>query len=89
MVSNDSRAPVASLSNNAAQIASVKSQQASTPSVDDSHGVVPVAVTSDSSVIPLSQVDFLTTKTRAPSAVPLGRGLSSGDGNPLFQRRRP
>ena len=37
---------VASLSSNAAQIASVKSPRAPTPSADDSHGVVPAAGTS-------------------------------------------
>ena len=47
---------VASLSSNAAQIASVKSPRAPTPSADDSHGVVPVAGTSASSVVSSSQV---------------------------------
>ena len=46
VVSEDARVPVASLSNNAAQIASVKSPWAPTTSADDSHGVVPAAGTS-------------------------------------------
>ena len=49
---------VASRSNNAAQIASVKSPRAPTPSADDSHGVVPTAGTSASSVVSSSQVFF-------------------------------
>ena len=40
-VSQDYRPPVASLSNNAAQIASVTSPRAPTPSVANSHGAVP------------------------------------------------
>ena len=52
----DSRVPVASLSNNGAKIASVKSPRAPTPSSDDFHGVVPAAGTSASSVVPPSQV---------------------------------
>ena len=47
---------VASLSSNAAQIASVKSPRAPTLSADDSHGVVPAAGTSASSVVCSSQV---------------------------------
>ena len=75
---------VASLSSNAAQIASVKSPRAPTPSADDSHGVVPAAGTSASSVVSSSQVNFFlfflsfsTAKTRAFSDVSLGHGLSS------------
>ena len=49
---------VASLSSNAAQIASVKSPRAPTPFADDSHGVVPAAGTSASSVVSSSQVIF-------------------------------
>ena len=49
---------VASLSSNAAQIASVKSPRAPTPSADDSHGVVPAAGTSASSVVSSSQLTF-------------------------------
>ena len=44
------------MSGNVAHIASVKSPQAPTPSADDSHGVVPAAGTSASSVISSSQV---------------------------------
>ena len=51
---------VASLSNNAAQIASVKSPAAPTPPADDSHGVVPAAGTSVSSVVSSSQVLFFS-----------------------------
>ena len=69
MVSEDPRVLVASLSNNAAQIASVKSPPVLTPSVDDSHGVVPAAGTSASSVVPLSQVFSSTMRMRASSAV--------------------
>ena len=47
LVSEDARVPDASLSNNAAQIASVKSRRAPTPSADDSNGVVPAAGTSE------------------------------------------
>ena len=47
---------VASLSSNAAQFASVKSPRAPTPSTDDSHGVVPAAGTSASSVVSSSQL---------------------------------
>ena len=36
--SEDARVPVANLSNNSAQVASVKSPRAPTPSADDSHG---------------------------------------------------
>ena len=77
---------VASLSSNAAQIASVNSPRAPTPSADDSHGVVPAAETSASSVVSCSQVIFLfiffslTGRTRASSDVPLGHGLSSATG---------
>ena len=46
---------VASLSNNAAQITSVKSPRAPTPCANDSHGV-PTAGTSASSVVPRRQV---------------------------------
>ena len=74
-VSKDSRVSVASLFNNEAQIASVKSPRAPTPPIDDSHGVVPAAGTSTSSVIPLSQVNISTTRTRAPSAVSLCHDL--------------
>ena len=50
--------PVASLSSNAAQIASVKSPRAPTPSADDSQGVVPAWGTSSSNVVSPSQVIF-------------------------------
>ena len=52
---------VASLSSNAAQIASVKSPRAPTPSADDSHGVVPAAETSASSVVSSSPVIFFSS----------------------------
>ena len=76
---------VASWSSNAAQIASVKSPRAPTPSADDSHGVVPAAGTNASSVVSPSQliVFFSTARTRASSDVPLGHGLSSATGNAL------
>ena len=80
MVSEDVRVPILSLSNKAAQIASVRSPRAPTPPVDDSHGVVPAARTSASSVDPPSQVNFSTTRTRAPCAVALGHGLTSATG---------
>ena len=50
---------VASLSSNAAKIASVKSPRAPTPSADDCHGVVPAAETSASSVVSSNQVMLL------------------------------
>ena len=56
LVSEDARVPFASRSNNAAQMASVKSPGAPRPSADDSHGVVPAAGSSASSVVPPSQV---------------------------------
>ena len=77
---------VASLSSNAGQIASVKSPRAPTPSADDSHGVVPAAETSASSVVSSSQVIFYLfiyfrrRETRASSDVPLSHGLSSATG---------
>ena len=80
MVSEDAHVPVASLSMNAAQIASAKSQRAPTPSADDSHGVVPAAGTCAWSVVPLSQAIISTARTRALSDVPLGHGLSSATG---------
>ncbi len=67
---------VASLSSNAAQIASVKSPRAPTPSTDDSHGVVPAAGTSASSVVSSSQVIFFSF-------------LSFDGENARFQRRSP
>ena len=48
----------ASLSRNAAQILSVKSPRAPSPSADDSHGVAPAAGTSASSMVLFSQVMF-------------------------------
>ena len=75
---------VASLSNNAAQTASVKSPRAPTPSAADSHDVVPAVGTSVSSVVPSSQFFFFSTaRTRASSDVPLGHGLSSATGTAL------
>ena len=64
----------ASLSSNAAQIASVRSPRTPTPSADDSHGIVPAAGTSASSVVSSSQVLFFpsfssTAITRASSDV--------------------
>ena len=75
-VSEGSSVPDASLSNNAAQIASVMSPLAPTPSVDDSHGLVPAAGISALSVVLLSQVIGATARTRASSDVPMGHGLS-------------
>ena len=77
LVSKDARVPVANLSNNAAQIPSVKNPRAPTPSADDSHGIVPAAETGASSVVSSSQVMFIffpflpATRTRASSDVPL------------------
>ena len=81
----------ASLSRNAAHIASVKSRRAPTLSAGDSHGVVPAAGTSALSVVSSSQVFcflsflffFSTARTRASSDVPLGHGLSSATGTAL------
>ena len=67
---------VVSLSSNAAQIASVKSPRAPTPSADDSHGVVPAAGTSTSSVISSSQVVFFSS-------------IFFGGENARFQRHSP
>ena len=63
---------VASLSNNAAQIAFVGSLRAPTPSADDSHGVVPAVGTSASSVVLSSQVIFVfsVTRMRVSSDIP-------------------
>ena len=77
LVSEDARVPGASLSNNAAQIASVKNLRAPTPSADDSHGVVPAAGTGASSVVPPCPASFFfffsTARTRASSDVSIGR----------------
>ena len=84
-LSEIARVPVAGLSNNAAQMASVKNLRAPTPSANDSHGVVPAAGTSASSVDPPSQFCFFspTARRRASSDVPLGHGLSSATGTAL------
>ena len=80
---------VDSLSSDAAQVASVKSPRAPRPSADDSHGVVPAAETSASSVVSSGQVFFLfflfssAARTRASSDVPLGHGRSSATGTAL------
>ena len=50
----------ASLSSNAAQIASVKSPRAPTPSANESHSVVPAAGTSASTVVSSSKVIFFS-----------------------------
>ena len=76
---------IASLFNYAEEIASVKSPRAFTPSVDDSHEVVPAARTTASSVVSCNQIIvFLpTTRTRASNDVLLGHGLSSATGTVL------
>ena len=56
---------VASLSNNAAQIASVKSSRAPTPSAGDYRCVVPPAVTTTSNVVPASQLILFQRLERA------------------------
>ena len=62
---------VASLSNSAAHIASVKSPRTPTPYADDSHSVVPAAGTSASSVVSSSQVLFFRRRERAlPATFP-------------------
>ena len=87
LVSEYSRVPIASLSSNETQIASAKNPRAPTPSADDSHGVVPAARTSASSVVPPSQFWFLSTaRTRASSDVPFGHGLSSATETALHRR---
>ena len=79
-VLNGARVPVTSLSSNAAIIVSVKSPRVPTPSVANSHGVVPATVTRASSAVPLRQGTISTTGTRAPCAVPLGHGPNSAKG---------
>ena len=56
LVSEDTRVPAASLSNNAAQIASVKNPRAPKPSADYSHVVVRAAGTSALGVVHPSEV---------------------------------
>ena len=68
------------LSNNAAQIASVTSPRAPSPSVANSHGAVPAKGTSVASALPLSQGKISTKGTRDSCAVPLGHGPSSAKG---------
>ena len=68
---------VACLSSNAAQIASVKSPRAPTPSVDDSHGVLPAAGTSASSIVSSSDEYFFCLSF-----------IFDGE-NARFQRRSP
>ena len=80
LVSQDVRAPVASLSNNAAQNAAVTSPRAPTPSVANSHGAVPAKGTSVASAVHLSQGTISTKGTRASCAVPLGHGPRSAKG---------
>ena len=83
---------VASLSNNAAQIASVKRPRAPSPSADDSHGVIPAAGTSASSVVSSSHVFFFCFFLRRERALPAT--FSSvmvwvRRREPRFQRRFP
>ena len=75
-VLQDARVPAASLSNNAAQIASVSSPRAPTPSVAYSHGAVPAKGISVDSAVPLSPGTTSTKGTRASCAVPIGHGPS-------------
>ena len=70
----------ARLSNSAARFPTVKSRRAPTGSIDGPHGVVPAAGTSASSVLPPSQVTFLTKTMRAHRAAPLGHDSSSATG---------
>ena len=79
-VSQDARVPAASLSNNAAQIASVSSPRAPTPSTAYSHGAAPVKETSVASAVPLNPGTISTKGTRASCAVPIGHGPSSAKG---------
>ena len=79
-VSQHARVPVASLSSNAAQVASVTSQGALTPYVVNPHCSVPAKGTSMPSVVPLSQGTISTKGTRASCAVPLGHDPSSAKG---------
>ena len=79
-VSQDARVPAASLSNNAAQIASVMSPQAPTPSVAYSHGAVPAKGTSGDSAVPLGPGTISTNGTSASCAVPIGHGPRSATG---------
>ena len=72
--------PVARLPRGSAQIISVKSSRASTPSADDLHGVVPAVGASAPSVPPPSQVTYSTKGVRAHSAAPLDHGPSSATG---------
>ena len=71
LFSEYSRVSVASLSTNAAQIAPVKNSPAPTPSVDDSHGVVPAAGTCALSVVPSDQISCFRRLERAfPATFP-------------------
>ena len=79
-VSQVDRVPAANLSNNAAQIASVMSPRAPTPSVAYSHVAVPAKGTSVASGVPLSPGTISTNGTHASCAVPIGHGPSSANG---------
>ena len=79
-VSRDARAPAASLSNNAAQIASVSSPRTPTPSVAYSHGTVPAKGTCVANAVPLNPGPISTKGTRASCTVPIGHGQSSATG---------
>ena len=67
-------------SNNAAQIASVMSPRAPTPSVAYCHGAARAKGTSVVSTVPLSPGTISTKGTRASCAVPIGHGPSSAQG---------
>ena len=64
----------------AAQIASVSSPRAPTPSVAYSHGAVPAKGTSVASAVPLNPGTISTKGTRASCAVPIDHGPSSAKG---------
>ena len=80
-VSQDARVPVISVCNKAAQIASVSSPRAPSPSVTNYNGEVPATETSVASAVPLSQGTVSTKGTRALCAAPLGHGPSSAKGS--------
>ena len=66
--------------NKAAQIASVSSPRAPSPSVPNSNGAFPATGTSVASAVPLRQGTISTKGTRALCAAPLGHGPSSAKG---------
>ena len=83
LVLDDARVPVDGLSNNAARVASVKSPRAFATSADDSHGVVAVARTESSSVVPPSQEITFDGGNARFQRRSSGQGLSSATGTAL------